>query len=398
MASDIVGNGLKERRTGELVSVQILRAVAAIGVAAAHSPQIATFLPLANYGAVGVDLFFVISGFVMVYSSQALFGTRGAGRIFLARRIARIVPIYWIVSGVACLVYLVNAGPGVPKVTWSWMLSSLSFIPFGDGFPEPITGVGWTLNFEMFFYVCFAAALLWSAAKSAVVMTSMFIVFAALWKTQLMPPPFSLWFNPIVLEFILGVWLGIAYCQGIRLAPWMCCVLIVIGMGLIGLTAVEGYYATPTNDPVVPRFVAWGIPAFLVVAGAALSTTTMRTGRVIGFLVLLGDASYCIYLIHPWLGYYLAQWTSGPFFGLFNHLIRAIENGPAPHLAGQLATLAQAIIYLPLIIAVSMIVHSSVERPMTNYFKDLLMGWQREYTARPRPAAVHGDKRRLVAR
>jgi exopolysaccharide production protein ExoZ len=86
-----------------LLSIQILRAVAALAVCGVHFDQMTLMLaghsndPIPLYPlAAGVDLFFVISGFVMVYSSEPLFGRSGSPKEFLVRRLARIVPLYWL--------------------------------------------------------------------------------------------------------------------------------------------------------------------------------------------------------------------------------------------------------------------------------------------------------------
>ena len=343
-----------------IVPVQILRGVAAVMVAAAHIPQIDTFLPISRYGAVGVDLFFVISGFIMVHSSRDLYSTADGYRIFFARRIAKIVPIYWLVSFWMCAFYLINAGPGVPKVTWSWMLSSLSFVPFGDGAVEPITGVGWTLNYEMFFYVCFAVTLAWSAALSALITTVTFLAFSALWIAELVVSPFSFWFNPIILEFVFGIWLGIVHRAGFRLSPVARTAAIAAGACLFVLSAVGGYYATPSNGAAL-RFLVWGVPALFIVAGCALGAAPIRR-HWLWVLVLLGDASYCLYLVHPFLGF----WTWWHLIGL-THLLHLGQIDALP-----LAIWVRIALTLIVVILASIVIHISLERPLTGWARGLL--------------------------
>jgi peptidoglycan/LPS O-acetylase OafA/YrhL len=100
------------------------------------------------YGPFGVDIFFVISGFVMVYSSERLFGQPGAPITFFARRLARIVPLFW--AATTILVWVV-----VPYASTKAVLGSLFFGPHIPS-EAPLLLVGWTLIFEMFFYVVFA--------------------------------------------------------------------------------------------------------------------------------------------------------------------------------------------------------------------------------------------------
>src|SRR4051812_15929191 len=96
---------MSDPKAGHLYSLQSLRALAAIAVAIAHLPRLHPATPLADYGAVGVDLFFVISGFIMVYTTAGSFGRPGAPLVFLAKRIARIVPTYWIATAAAAALW-----------------------------------------------------------------------------------------------------------------------------------------------------------------------------------------------------------------------------------------------------------------------------------------------------
>lgn len=357
---------------GELSYLQILRAAAALAVATAHIPRIETILPFSFYGAVRVDVFFVISGFIMVHSSRRLYGTGDGWIVFLGRRIARIVPIYWLACFWMCAFYLANAGPGVPAVTWSWLLSSLSFIPFGDGAVEPITGVGWTLNFEMFFYACFAGTLIWSANRSALILTAAFIAFALLWKAQILVLPFSFWFGPIILEFVFGIWLGIAYREGFRTSPRMCAAAIFGGVFLIGLGAATGYNVGPGTDTGI-RFIVWGIPSILIVSGCALGPQPSKIGPVLWLLILLGNASYCIYLVHPLLEYLFHNRVWGHLVGASYRLLLALGRHTDNRLDGAtLATWVELVLSLIIVMIVSVALHASLERPLTNYLRQRL--------------------------
>ena len=161
----------------KLVLVQVLRAAAALSVAMLHAQHDAAtlaertgqvFAPIAAFPwEAGVDVFFVISGFIMVHASTRLFGAEGGARAFLARRIARIVPIYWAVTTLYLAVAL-----AVPDLLnrellgWPLVVASYLFIPMArpDGLVQPLYGLGWTLNYEMFFYALFAVAVRWPRA------------------------------------------------------------------------------------------------------------------------------------------------------------------------------------------------------------------------------------------
>jgi peptidoglycan/LPS O-acetylase OafA/YrhL len=225
----------RRQAADKVFALQLLRAVAATGVVISHvrydflhhlslTEQLPGFLDLGN---AGVDLFFVISGFVMVYSSESLFGRDRAAVTFLMRRIARIVPLYWLMT-VIMVVYVAARGFAVSDATPMLVAVSFFFIPYArpSGEISPIFGVGWTLNFEMLFYATFALAL---AARREVTVArvtallALLILGSMLWPG--LPMPLSYWSDPIVLEFAFGMMLALAYRADARLpAPiaWHC--------------------------------------------------------------------------------------------------------------------------------------------------------------------------------
>ena len=110
-----------------------------------------------------MDLFFVISGFVMVWASWDTFGRWRAVAPFVWRRIVRIVPLYWLLT--AATVAVAVAAPGSVsdgvRDGWGYIAASFAFVPWrrADGFVQPVLRVGWTLNYEMLFYALVACAL-----------------------------------------------------------------------------------------------------------------------------------------------------------------------------------------------------------------------------------------------
>jgi exopolysaccharide production protein ExoZ len=146
-------------RSAKIESVQALRAVAALSIAILHVLHEATGLDsggmIARWHAAlpwaaGVDLFFVISGFVMVYASDELFGRLDAPRLFIVRRLIRIVPLYWAATTLFLLVALTarsSVSEGIGSVTN--VIMSYAFLPTRrpDGSIQPIYSLGWTLNY-----------------------------------------------------------------------------------------------------------------------------------------------------------------------------------------------------------------------------------------------------------
>src|SRR3954467_905713 len=149
-----------------LHNIQAARFVAALGVVVHHSSDIFFYGGARDVPPLfgihwdgGVDIFFVISGFIMAYLTDGRFGEAGAARSFLARRLIRIAPPYWIfttlviAAAIALPGHVHNATLGAPQV-----IASYCFLPWprGDGLLNPLLSQGWTLNYEAFFYAAFA--------------------------------------------------------------------------------------------------------------------------------------------------------------------------------------------------------------------------------------------------
>src|SRR5262245_42124199 len=277
-----------ERSTRSLLSIQILRAVAALGVVLAH------IFPGAVIGTAGVDLFFVISGFIMVYASERLFGRGDAPRVFFLRRLARIVPLYWAVTAVL-VAYPVLAGVDLAAVnlTPSVILGSFAFFPTPrpDGSMLTVHFLGWTLNYEMFFYAVFAGFIVLSRQRAVASITALFAAIVILGLVFKPPQPLGFWADPIILEFCFGMLIASAYRDGVRLAPAVGASLIVAAAAAFAASAAWGYH--------LPwRAAGWGLPSAALIAACTLpkgSPNLGIVGRAFGFL---GDASYSLYLVH----------------------------------------------------------------------------------------------------
>lgn len=281
-----------------LLPIHALRAIAAISVALCHFSQVALLVkgrwndPIPGFQlAAGVDLFFVISGFIMVYASEALFGAPGGPGSFLARRLARIAPLYWAATMIAIPMFAQPYG-------WTDLAQSLLFIPYRSpsGHIVPLHGVGWTLNYEMFFYALFAVALLWRKRAAVPGLCALFAALA-LFGAVVDPEaaPLQFWSRPIVLEFAFGMLIATLYRQGIslRLAPRVVLAAAAIAAIALGTSVYpEGWQ----------RVLWWGLPAAAIVAAVALGPGNLGTGRIAAAAKLLGNSSYSIYLVHPLMG------------------------------------------------------------------------------------------------
>jgi peptidoglycan/LPS O-acetylase OafA/YrhL/glycosyltransferase involved in cell wall biosynthesis len=276
-----------------LRGLQALRAVAALAVVLYHAGELLrTRLGEAGpgwlgNGAAGVDVFFVVSGFVMMVSSRKLIGRADAARLFLAARLRRIVPLYWLVSGAklglaAGLPALVQ-GRGFSLAT---IAASFLFLPLHDaqGQFKPVLPVGWTLSFEMLFYGLFALAL-WGRRPPALFVPPILLAIALLPHTDYAIGELS---NKMLLEFGFGIGLAAIWLRGYRLPARIAAPLLCLGLAGLWLMP-ETLLAT--------RFLSWGLPACLLV-GSAVSLEHALAPRLPRAMLALGDASYAIYLTH----------------------------------------------------------------------------------------------------
>lgn len=269
-----------------------------------------------DVGAAGVDLFFIISGFVMVYASEPLFGSSRGALTFFCHRLIRIVPLYWIVTAFALTLAMMH-GYGT-MYSFHMIAGSFLFVPTlrPEGVMQPVVSQGWTLNYEMFFYVIFAIAIT-APRQTAVVIASTALILAVAFGRLYAPLPdiVAFWTNPIVLEFVLGMLLGLVYRKGARLNSPISIALIIMGFVLLGLSGFVG---------LTQRLFAWGVPAALVVAGASLGKFSLRSA-VWHALAVIGNASYALYLLHAyplralapvasWLSFHMAHWLWFYFF------------------------------------------------------------------------------------
>ena len=248
-----------------LRSIQILRAVAACLVVFGHCLHEAATIagqtgrPPLNFSiidwGVGVDIFFVISGFIMIYTTADLFGQPGAARVFLMRRIIRIVPLYWLITAGLILVYLVAPKfLNVPIEGWRSIVTSFFFIPDlrANGEIRPIMALGWSLNYEMFFYAVFAVCLLAPLKRATLYLTGFFVGISILGATVTMPTvALSYWTNSIILEFLFGALLALACRAQLRLSAGAALALIVAGAALA--VALGPFWGI---DQLLPRFIS----------------------------------------------------------------------------------------------------------------------------------------------
>lgn len=304
---DAARTGGSEMR--KLAALQILRGFAASLVVIDHAvlrhaewAEYPAFVKVAApyCGTLGVSVFFVISGFIMFHTAGQQFGEAGAAWAFLRKRIIRIVPLYWAATGLEVALLLRKGGTfGIKD-----LLASLLFIPLpvpAGHYMYPLLGVGWTLNYEMFFYCLFAAALLFSRPVGLPLLLLAFsalVAFGAIDKplADTSPPhtAFAFWTDPIILLFAAGVLCGLL-AETARVRVFGSSVWIAIAL-LCGWAAAfvgaGGSYPIPS---------AWLLAGWVVCLASVALCIFEKPGhagpaRRLG--VELGDISYALYLFH----------------------------------------------------------------------------------------------------
>ncbi|MGZ2412265.1 exopolysaccharide production protein ExoZ [Sphingomonas sp. F9_3S_D5_B_2] len=278
-----------------LFNVQLLRFLAASAILFTHTASVVApnSAALAHVPWVGgVDLFFVISGFIMTFMTRGQFGSGAASRRFLVRRLIRIVPPYWFFNLVT-VALLVAAGGRIDNTTANpvTVVTSLAFVPWPrvDGQLVPIIAQGWTLNYEMFFYLAFAACILvpWGRRLLVGAFVALAMVHAIIPEGWFVARFYS---DPVILEFVAGIGLGLLYLSGKRLG-------LLGAAGAIG-AAVLVYVLVPLPGHGLDRLVHLGIPAALIGAALILGREPARQGPLLSAVKAGGDASYTLYLSH----------------------------------------------------------------------------------------------------
>ena len=316
-----------------LFNLQILRGIAAIGVVFYHTD----FRLAGDHHTefFGVSTFFVISGFIMCWI------TRDDPDGFLRKRIERIVPFYWL-----CTLALILLTFKLPLDLMSWQFAaylarSLLFLPSTD---FPVLHVGWTLNFEMYFYLVFAAAL-WVNQRFAPLIAGAFIYGVLLLGSAGIGGFLVHYYShDYIRYFLYGIAVYYAWAITSRFAPrWP---TIATGVAVIVIC-----YGSQFVKPWTPDFALLAYAPIIIVASALFleSSGAVVTWR---WLVLIGDASYAIYLTH-FIFFTMAE----------SHAIRRGNTLPKDSVEVMLLWVVASI-------AIGVCVHLYVEKPLLRRIRD----------------------------
>lgn len=286
-------------------SIQMLRGFAALFVVIFHFREILPFgyesflghFVIRGYS--GVDLFFVISGFIAFYTVNKMdSGESNSGLCYFIKRLAKIAPLYYIFTFLSS---------GHTLESFIQTAKSLAFIPIGLEREGPIyggarVGQGWTLNYEMYFYLIVAFSF-WFGKFKWLFVYSFILLMIALPVTFLgIPtnyghegfnfklPYLSMITNPINLEFLLGITVGMAYSRMDNKINhfWILTIAVSLIYFFLNFYDQFNYYT---------RITAWGIPSALLILSFLKLERTKKI-KIPNIFITLGNMSFSIYIVH----------------------------------------------------------------------------------------------------
>jgi exopolysaccharide production protein ExoZ len=286
---------------GMIISVQYLRGLAALMVLLNHvawklQQRGSSALDWFNIGEAGVDIFFVVSGFIMCHIT-------GDGGIkvggFIRNRLIRILPLYWTLTTLALGVFLlvpgrVNSSGGTTHVLASYLL-----VPVQGKF---LVQAGWTLSYEFYFYAVFAAGLLFGARSGPLLAAFALVALVGIgsWHPSA-GVAWSFLTNGLLLEFVAGIGLYTLYRRRIVKRRGLAVLLLMLGIALF----VGANRAADRQFLSSVRAIRYGVPAALVCWGLVSLEGPIRRHKV-RWLEHLGDISYSLYLSHV---FSIGAWT-----------------------------------------------------------------------------------------
>lgn len=278
-----------------IISIQYMRAIAALLIVFHHiakkGEQYSTDpLYWFNVGGAGVDLFFIISGYVMC---QTTFNRKTNIAGFMQARFIRIVPLYWVLTSAVLLVYLimpekVNSSGGVTSIFHSY-----SLLPSSSKY---LIQNGWTLSYEFYFYIIFSFGLLFSGILKHLLPSLTLIslvLFGFYYGSE--GVYFSFLTNPLLLEFVCGIVLFKFY-RGVQFNSGVSFLLLPLAVILLVYVNLTGGFAV--------RILDYGVPCllfFVAMLNFEPAFQKFKADRLSRVAELLGDSSYSLYLIHPFM-------------------------------------------------------------------------------------------------
>jgi exopolysaccharide production protein ExoZ len=300
-------------KASRLEALQLLRAIAAGFVVYVHGlssyankvSEVGPGLLGIGYGELGVKLFFCISGYIIFSSSEALPQGGASVSYFLRRRFIRIAPMYWC----ATLIYAIKLSVQGIAPDVSAVFKSLLFFPFSDnaGLMRPVLGAGWTLNYEMFFYLVLGSALFAPRRWRLLGVTVVMVLLAWARYAGVLTASINVWLHALyllsdtyLLFFVTGVLIGSVseserFTSLPRLTWWGA--VAAIFLFLTGLLWGYKSFSLSGEQQLALELAVCSACVIVCVKSSNSATTDSSTG-IRRYAVLAGDGSFSTYLTH----------------------------------------------------------------------------------------------------
>lgn len=299
---NLIGAQPAIQRTKQLNLIQVFRGIAALFVVGVHGELIfrqnldQVFLfKIFHFGGSGVDFFFVLSGFIIYYIHQKDLGKSHKLKTFLLKRLVRIYPIYWIILMTKIMASISFNYANIYERNWLEVIKAITLFPQDrEILSQSFLGVSWTLSYEIFFYIIFGLLIYFKPKfclpAVAIWLTAVLLKFVGIFTVPEDSIILQFLFSQLHLEFAFGL-LAAHIVSNYKIANAK--KLIYIGIFLYTLAAINfNYDLYPISDVII-----FAIPSTILVIGAA-GLEMHKTINVPSFWILLGNASYSLYLVH----------------------------------------------------------------------------------------------------
>jgi exopolysaccharide production protein ExoZ len=304
-----------------------------------------------------IDLFFVMSGFLMVHMSRKLYGSWAGAAKFATKRLVRTPPLYWLYTLVTAAIFLILAdSTRIGVITLDRIVASLFFFPIPGG---PIILLGWTLNLEVFFYTIFGLTVRLPFPTGAFACSAILVALVAIGLTfNIDIYALRIWTDPILLDFIWGIGLAVLFHSGVRLSQATRAALLVGSIAILAVVTLTHFdrLLAPFN---LLRPIIFGGSAALLVAAATLRERDGEFGMAGNFITQLSNAAYTVYLSH------IISLKAVEV--VYRHLGLADRFGPSLFM----------IVAVPVAVGLGYVAYLLIEKPLDGYLRGKVFGSKR---------------------
>lgn len=295
-----VDHQLQRNGREQFDGMDLLRTIASLMIVVYHAHSIAlkhvhtnvsSFIAAPLWWYSCIELFFVMSGFLMVHMSRTLYGRSGGVREFIIRRMVRTPPLYYVFTTIIFLIFLVVPTIQDSPATFYRYLVSLLFYPSTT---PPIIAIGWTLNYEVFFYAITAVSIFLAypfGPLGALLVVSSFATVGLVFPG--LPAPFSLWTDPLMFNFSAGMIVALVYYRNICIPQ---SALLFLGFAATVILFLPSMFLSAIND--VPRLLFFTPGMTLWLAFFTLRSSPYRITFGERQIRSFAARTYTLYLCH----------------------------------------------------------------------------------------------------